>query len=139
MENKTPVTVEVTVKAPVKKVWKYWKEPAHIMMWCYASDDWHTPRSENDLRVGGRFLSRMEAKDGSAGFDFGGEYDEVEENKRIAYTIDDGRKVSVSFSGDDKETRVTETFDPEDVNSLEMQKNGWQAILDNLKKYTENH
>ena len=135
--QRTSITIETTVNAPVEKVWKTWSTPEDIMKWCAASDDWHTTRSENDLRVGGKFVSRMEAKDGSFGFDFGGEYDEVVTNKKIAYTIGDGRKVDISFTANGNETKIVETFDAEDQNSIEMQRGGWQAILDNFKKYTE--
>jgi uncharacterized protein YndB with AHSA1/START domain len=131
------ITVENMVKAPIEKVWEFWTEPKHITKWCNASDDWHTPTAENDLRVGGRFSSRMEAKDGSAGFDFGGVYDAVKTNEYIAYTIDDSRKVEITFSPDGNETKVTEIFEAEAVNPLEMQRSGWQAILDSFKKYTE--
>lgn len=137
MENKTPITVQTTVQAPVEKVWKYWGEPAHIMNWCSASDDWHAPAAENDLRVGGKFFTTMAAKDGSFSFDFGGVYDQVTEHKQIAYTMGDGRTVNVIFSSEGNATKVVETFDPEEINSLEMQQAGWQAILDNFKKYTE--
>jgi uncharacterized protein YndB with AHSA1/START domain len=135
--NKTVLTIKSTVKAPVEKVWKFWTEPAHIKNWNNASDDWHTTRAENDLRVGGKFLSRMEAKDGSFGFDFGGVYDEVKTNELIAYTLGDGRKVKVFFSGKDGETKIESTFEAEGTNPIEMQQGGWQAILDNFKKYTE--
>ncbi|MES2679035.1 MAG: SRPBCC family protein [Bacteroidota bacterium] len=137
--NKTTLTVEATVKAPVEKVWNFWSTPEHIMKWNSASDDWHTPKAENDLRVGGKFLSRMEAKDGSFGFDFGGVYDEVNTNKVIAYTMGDGRKVKNTFTANGNETKVVSTFEAETENSLEMQKGGWQAILDNFKKYTESN
>lgn len=133
----TSITVETTVQAPVKKVWQYFSAPEHIVKWCAASDDWHTPKAENDLRPGGKFLSRMEAKDGSFGFDFGGVYDDVKENELIEYTMGDGRKVSVQFIGNENETKVTEIFDAENTNPIEMQRAGWQAILDNFKKYTE--
>lgn len=137
--NKTQVTVKNTVNAPVEKVWKYWSDPQHITKWCSPSDDWHTPRAENDLRTGGAFVSRMEAKDGSFGFDFGGVYDNVVENKLIEYTIADGRKVVIHFNAKGNETEVVETFDTENMNPVEMQRAGWQAILDNFKKYTENN
>lgn len=91
------------------------------------------------MRVGGKFLSRMEAKDGSVGFDFGGVYDEVKENKQIAYTMDDGRKVEITFSGDGNKTKVVETFETENTNPIELQRDGWQAIMDNFKKYVESH
>lgn len=137
--NKPSITVKNTVKAPVEKVWKYWTQPQHITQWNNASDDWHTPRAENDLRAGGKFSSRMEAKDGSMGFDFGGIYNEVRENEYIAYTLGDERKVEIRFSGNGNETEIVETFEAEDTNPLEMQKSGWQAILDNFKNYTETH
>lgn len=131
------ITVETDIKAPVEKVWKFWTEPVHITKWCSASDDWHTPRAENDLKVGGTFSSRMEAKDGSFGFDFGGIYSEVKPNKEIAYTIGDGRKVKITFVNNGNQTKVIETFETENTNSVEMQRFGWQAILNNFKKYTE--
>ena len=137
--NKTKVTIETTVNAPVEKVWKYWNTPEHIMKWNSASEDWHTPKSENDLRVGGSFSARMEAKDGSFGFDFGGVYDDVQENKYIAYTLGDGRKVNVTFESNGAQTRVVETFVAATDNSVEMQRTSWQAILDNFKKYTESN
>ena len=135
--EKTTITIETTVNAPVEKVWEYWSKPEHITQWCSATDEWHTPKADNDLRVGGSFSSRMEAKDGSMGFDFGGVYDAVEENKTIEYTIGDGRKVKIDFTSSGNETRVVESFDAESTNPVEMQRAGWQAILDNFKKYTE--
>jgi uncharacterized protein YndB with AHSA1/START domain len=136
-DERSPITVETSVNAPVEKVWRMWSEPEHITKWNSASEDWHTPRAENDLRTGGKFNSRMEAKDGSAGFDFGGTYDEVRENEHIAYTMSDGRTVKVGFTADGDKTRVVETFDPESENPRDMQQGGWQAILDNFKKYVE--
>ncbi|MBT2738659.1 SRPBCC family protein [Neobacillus sp. C211] len=135
--NNEKITVKATVHAPVEKVWEYWTEPNHITKWNNASDDWHTPIAENDLTVGGKFLTRMEAKDGSFGFDFGGIYDEVKLNEAISYTMGDGRKVDITFKGHGNETQVIETFDAETTNSIEMQQAGWQAILDNFKKYSE--
>ena len=135
-KNKT-ITVETTVNAPVEKVWQFWTDPEHIIKWNNASDDWHTPHAENDIRTGGKFLSRMEAKDGSYGFDFGGTYDLVETHKLIEYTMGDNRKVRILFSSDGNKTIIKETFDPEDTNSLEMQQSGWQSILDNFRKYSE--
>jgi uncharacterized protein YndB with AHSA1/START domain len=131
------ITVETIINEPVEKVWKYHNDPAHITKWCTPSDDWHTPKAENDLRVGGKFLSRMEAKDGSAGFDFTGTYDEIVPNEKIAYTMDDGRKAAITFEALGNSTHVTVVFDPETMNPPEFQKQGWQAILDNFKKYTE--
>jgi uncharacterized protein YndB with AHSA1/START domain len=131
------ITVETKVQAPLKKVWQYWTVPEHITKWNQASDDWHSPYAENDLRTGGKFLSRMEARDGSFGFDFGGVYDNVKINELIEYTLGDGRKVSVRFTDNGNETRVVEMFEAEDTNPIEMQRGGWQAILDNFKKYVE--
>lgn len=137
--NKQSITIETTIKAPVEKVWKFWSEPEHIKQWSFASDDWHTPYAENDLKAGGKFSSRMEAKDGSFGFDFGGIYDVVTPNEYIAYTLGDDRKVNVVFTEEDGETKVVETFEAESQNPVEMQRGGWQAILDNFKKYVENN
>ena len=131
------ITVEATVIAPVEKVWNNWTDPNHICNWNNASEDWHTPFAQNDLRPGGRFLSRMEAKDGSQGFDFGGVYDEVIFHQVIAYTLGDGRKVKVIFLSQGSATRIVETFDAETTFSVKQQQAGWQAILDNFKKYTE--
>ncbi|MFB9842528.1 SRPBCC family protein [Mucilaginibacter ginsenosidivorans] len=135
--EKTLVTIEAVVNAPVEKVWELWNNPKHVTQWNHASDDWHSPSAENDLRVGGTFLYRMEAKDGSFGFDFGGTYDDVTPNKRLAYTIGDGRKVEVLFDGHGNSTKITSTFEAENQNPVEMQRGGWQAILDNFKKYAE--
>lgn len=138
MENSDQkITVEVTINASINTVWESWTQPQHIINWSFASDDWHSPKAENDLKVGGKFSSRMEAKDGSVGFDFEGKYTAVEDKKTIEYAMSDGREVSISFEDLGGSTKITETFDPESVNSLELQKNGWQAILDNFKKYTE--
>ena len=137
--SETVVTVQANINAPIDKVWDYWTSPSHITRWNSASEDWHTPSAANDLRVGGRFSSRMEARDGSMGFDFGGEYTEVEAFRKLVYKIDDGRQVEVLFSshGDGGPTEVVESFETEDLNSVEMQRGGWQAILDNFKKYVE--
>ena len=120
METKTEtkvITVQTVIKAPVKKVWRLWSEPDHIINWCTATDEWHTPKAENDLKVGGRFLTRMEAKDGSSGFDFTGKYEKVELYKEIDYVIDDGRKVKITFDEKNNETTVMESFDAENINS----------------------
>ena len=137
MPERTAITVETTVNAPAEKVWRLWTESEHIRNWNNASDDWHTPKAVNDLRAGGHFSFTMAAKDGSFGFDFAGVYDEVVENQRIAYTIGDGRKVEVTFKGTGDKTAITETFEAENINSRDMQRQGWQAILDNFKKYAE--
>jgi uncharacterized protein YndB with AHSA1/START domain len=135
--EKTSITVETTVNAPVDKVWKCWSEPEHITKWCAASDDWHAPKASNDLRTGGKFSTTMAAKDGSFSFDFGGEYTKVEKHKLIEYNIEDGRKVKIVFTPEGNKTKVTETFEAESENPVEMQRGGWQAILDNFRKHTE--
>lgn len=135
--NQTRVTVQAVIQAPIEKVWTYWTEPEHITKWNQPSEDWHSPRAENDLRAGGTFLTRMEAKDGSAGFDMGGTYDAVKQHEEIAYTMGDGRRVDISFIAQGDETKVVETFDPENVHPVEFQQAGWQAIMDSFKKYTE--
>ncbi|MDF2836884.1 MAG: polyketide cyclase [Paenibacillus sp.] len=131
------VTVETVIQAPVAKVWSYWTEPDHITKWNQPSEEWHAPRAENDLRAGGAFVTRMEAKDGSMGFDFGGVYDEVKLHETIAYTLGDGRQVEITFVEQGEATKVIEAFDPESENPVEFQKAGWQAIMDSFKRYTE--
>jgi uncharacterized protein YndB with AHSA1/START domain len=135
--SKAAITIEATVKAPVEKVWEYWSEPKHITKWNQASPDWHTPNAENDLRKDGKFKSTMAAKDGSVSFDFEGVYTAVEKYKLIEYAMADGRTVKVIFSSNGPETKVIETFDPETENPIDMQRAGWQAILDSFKQYTE--
>ncbi|KUP20763.1 SRPBCC family protein [Paenibacillus sp. DMB5] len=135
--NKAKVTVQAVIQAPVEKVWTYWTEPVHITKWNQASEDWHAPKAENDLRIGGTFVTRMEAKDGSMGFDFGGTYDVVKQHEAIGYTMEDGRRVDIAFVDKGSETEVIETFDLESTHSAEMQQAGWQAILDHFKAYTE--
>ena len=135
--TKKAITVETTVNAAVEKVWKYWTEPQHIRQWNAASPDWHCPKSENDVRPGGKFSSTMAAKDGSFSFDFEGIHDQVEEHKLIASTMGDGRTMQVRFIPEGNATKVIETFEMESQNSEELQRGGWQAILDNFKKYTE--
>lgn len=136
MENNA-ITIEATVNASKNKTWKYWTEPEHIKQWAFAADTWHAPHAENDLRVGGKFTTTMAAKDGSVSFDFEGTYTEVIENELIAYEMGDGRKVKITFSEQGGETHIVETFDPENENPLEMQREGWQAILNNFKAHTE--
>lgn len=132
------ITVSTEIDAPIDQVWKKFNEPEHITKWCFASTDWHVPQAENDLTIGGKFKTAMAAKDGSFAFDFSGVYTEVKPFERIEYTLDDGRKVKINFEKT-KGTLLTETFEAEQTNSAEMQKNGWQAILDNFKKYVEQH
>ena len=135
--KKTCITVETTVNAPIEKVWNYWTEPAHITQWCQASDDWHAPYADNDLRTNGKFKTTMAATDGSFSFDFEGVYSNVEKHKLIEYEMGEDRKDSVKFEDLGNTTHITETFDPEDTNPIEMQRGGWQAILDNFKNYVE--
>ena len=135
--EKTTLTVEAIVNAPIEKVWDSWTNPEHIIKWNTPSPDWHTPRAENDLRTDGKFLSRMEAKDGSFGFDFGGVYTNVKTNEQISYVIDDGRKVDISFTQSGNTVKIVESFEAEDINPIEMQQGGWQAILNSFKNYTE--
>ncbi len=137
MSNKKSIQVSASINAPLERVWKCWTSPTHIVNWNSPSDDWHTPKAENDVQEGGRFVYRMEAKDGSVGFDFGGTYAEVSEKKKLVYTLDDNRKVTITFEEDEGKVLVTEIFEPEDQNSEEMQQQGWQAILNNFKKYVE--
>ena len=135
--KKTKITVEATVNASVEKVWQYWTEPKHIEQWNHASDEWHTPHAENDLRIEGKFLSRMEAKDGSFVFDFEGTYSELKPFEKIKYVLADGREVEIIFVKNGENIKVTEIFDPENENTIELQQEGWQAILNNFKKYVE--
>lgn len=136
---KTIITVETTVQVPVDKTWELWTKPEHITQWNNASDDWHTPYAENDLRTGGKFLSRMAAKDGSVSFDFTGRYLNVKTNELIVYEIADGRQVQVSFTPVGNSTNIVESFEAEEIHSHELQKGGWQSILNNFKKYAESN
>jgi uncharacterized protein YndB with AHSA1/START domain len=131
-QRKTTIKVSTTVNLPVSKVWKLWTTPEDN-----ASNDWHTVKAENDLRTGGTFSSRMESKDGSAGFDFAGTYKKVILNHQIQYTIADSRRVSILFTGAGNKTIIVESFEAEDINPIEFQKQGWQSILNNFKKYAE--
>ncbi len=137
--NKQAITVECVVQASREKVWAAWTDPKHIVHWTFASNDWHSPIAENDVRTGGRFNTRMEAKNKSVGFDFTGTYKAVKVGELIKYTMDgkDARKVRVEFQEVPEGIKVVETFEPENENSMEMQKSGWQAILNNFKKYAE--
>ena len=137
MNQKQTITIEATIHADIEKVWSCWSKPEHIKHWNSASEDWHTPFAENDFRVGGKFNYRMEAKDGSFGFDFWGTYDEVLPYETIAYTLGDDRRVINTFTTEGKETKVKVAFEAESENSLELQQEGWQSILDHFKRYVE--
>lgn len=133
--ERTSITVETTVPVSPELAWAYWTEPKHIVEWNQASADWHTPRAENDLRVGGKFSSRMESRDGKYGFDFGGVYDAVEPYHTLNSTLGDERKVFVTFEPVASGTRIIETFEAESENTVELQRQGWQAILDSFCSY----
>jgi uncharacterized protein YndB with AHSA1/START domain len=139
MTKETRITVEATVNAGIEKVWKLWNNPEDIMKWNTPDPSWHSPSSENDLTVGGKFKNRMEAKDGSFGFDFEGIYDTVILNQEITYTMGDGRQATTIFTEQEGKTHLATTFDPETENEPEFQKQGWQAILDNFVKYVESN
>jgi len=135
-----PITVEARIHAPVAKVWTHWITPEHIMKWNAASDDWHTPSASNDLRIGGTFKNRMEAKDGSMGFDFAGTYTDIQTHALIAFRFGEGadtREVRVEFEPVEGGTIVRETFTPETTHPIEVQRGGWQSILDRFKSYVE--
>ncbi|MFC4220617.1 SRPBCC family protein [Flagellimonas marina] len=132
------IKISSTIGSGIEKVWECWVLPEHITQWNFASDDWCCPKAENDLRVGGRYLARMEAKDDSFGFDFEAIYDEVEPMKKISYVMTDGRRAITNFESLGNEVKLTTEFDPENQNPIDMQRDGWQAILDNFKKYVEN-
>jgi uncharacterized protein YndB with AHSA1/START domain len=131
------ITVETVVRAPLDKVWRAWNNPDDIKQWNAAQDDWHTTKSSVDLREGGKFSARMEANDGSVGFDFEGEYTRVEPKKAIEYRMSDGREVQVEFAERSGAVLVTETFDAETENEPELQRQGWQAILDSFGRHVE--
>ena len=133
----TMIKIEALVHAPVEKIWAAWTEPQHITNWSFASDDWHAPHAENDLRVDGRFSTTMAAKDGSFSFDFGGVYTEVKPLESIKYTMDDGRVSDITFTQQGNATYIVQNFEAEAENPVELQQGGWQAILNNFKKYAE--
>lgn len=135
----TNITIETTINAPVEKAWAFFTKPEHITQWNFASPEWHCPVAENDLLPGGKFNYRMEARDESFGFDFGGVYDVVDTYKQIEYTLGDARKVRIDFTPQGNTTHITEIFEAEETNPVEMQKAGWQAILDNYKTYVESN
>lgn len=137
MTTATKITVSATANAPLAKVWEAWNNPEDIKQWNTPDPSWHCLASENDLRVGAKFKHRMEARDGSAGFDFEGEYDKVIPQQEITYHMPDGRNVRTGFLAKDGTTTITSTFDAEQENTPEMQQQGWQAILDNFVQHVE--
>ncbi len=137
--EKTKILVQATISAGKNKVWDYYTNPDNIIKWNFATDDWQCPHASNEMHVGGKYSARMEAKDGSFGFDFEAIYDEVVLGEKFCYTLSDGRQVKVTFNKVGDRTEIKVSFDAESENSLEMQKGGWQAILNNFKKYTESN
>lgn len=134
------ITIQATIVADIQKVWNYYTEPAHITQWNFATDDWQCPSASNDMKVGGKYIARMEAKDGSFGFDFEATYNDIKEKEYFLYTMPDNRTVAVTFKEiSDDATSIVIVFDAETINPIEMQRDGWQAILNNFKKYTENN
>lgn len=133
----TKITIQVVVAADRQKVWNCYTQPEHITKWNFATDTWHCPAASNDMRVGGKYLARMEAKDGSFAFDFEAVYNEIVDGEKFTYTMPDNREIQVSFEKMDDKTRVTVTFDPENVNPVDLQRDGWQSILDNFRRYAE--
>lgn len=137
MNDTSPIVVSALVSTPVERVWEYYTVPEHVMKWNHASDDWHCPAATSDFSVGGRFVYTMAAKDGSESFDFGGTFEEIVPLQRIVYVMDDNRRATVTFAPMEDAVEVSVSFDPEDMNSRELQQGGWQAILDNFKQYTQ--
>lgn len=135
--GKDKIIIQAIVSADIEKVWDYYTRPEHITKWNFANDDWQCPHASNDMRVGGKYIARMEAKDGSFGFDFEAVYDEIVGGDRFSYIMPDGREVNVNFNDADGRTEVSISFDAETENSIELQRQGWLAILNNFKKYTE--
>ena len=135
--NTTKITIQAVVAADRQKVWACYTQPEHITKWNFATDTWHCPEASNDMRVGGKYLARMEAKDGSFAFDFEAVYNEIVDGEKFTYTMPDNRVVQVSFEQTDDKTLVTLIFDPENENPVDLQRRGWQSILDNFRKYTE--
>lgn len=131
------ITIETLVRAPINLVWDTWNSPNHVVHWNHASDDWHSPKADNNFVVGGKFVYRMEAKDNSFGFDFSGTYEEIVDKKRVVTRLDDNRLVKTEFHVENDSVRIVETFEAEDQNSIELQREGWSAILNNYKLYTE--
>lgn len=131
------ITIQAVISADRQKVWEYYTQPEHITKWNFADPSWHCPSATNDMKVGGRYIARMEAKDGSIGFDFEATYNEIKAGEKFSYTMTDNRVVEANFKELGEETELTIIFDAENENPVDMQKQGWQSILNNFKKYTE--
>jgi len=137
MKSTSIIEILCDIESDVSTCWEVWTSPKHIVNWNFANSDWHCPSAENDCRTGGFFSWRMEAKDQSMGFDYCGTYSHVEPHQQIDIELEDKRKVTIKFEQIVAKSRVTERFEVEDVNSAELQKQGWQSILDNFKQYIE--
>ena len=137
MEKLAKIKIEIELNHDIDKVWRYFTEPEHIVNWYYASDDWQCPSAINNLSVGSKFNFRMEAKDKSFGFDFEGEYLKVAIHDELEYILSDGRMINIFFKSIDNKVTLTEIFDPDEVNPIEMQREGWLSILRNFKRYIE--
>lgn len=135
--NVTEISIYAEIDVPIKLAWELWHTPIHIKEWYTASEEWATSEAENNFKEGGKFSYRMEAKDGTVDFDFSGKYDKIENHRFISYTLDDGRKVDVRFRKTDTDTIIIQKFQPETENPLKIQKEGWQAILNNFKRYAQ--
>ena len=131
------ITVEAIIEAPIETVWNFWTKPEHVMHWNFASKDWHCPKATSDFNIGGEFHYSMAAKDGSVEFDFCGTFTKIIDQSFIEIFLEDGRELNIQFESEGSSTKIIETFEPEEVNSMELQKQGWQAILDNFKTYAE--
>lgn len=132
------ITVHTSLNLPKSKAWEYYTNPKHIVNWNFADPGWHCPKAINDMKVGGIFNARMEARDGSFGFDFEVTYTEIKEGEGFTYEFGE-RLATITFDEKENTTEINVVFDPETENSIELQKNGWQAILNNYKNYTENN
>lgn len=135
--TKTTISIEAIINAPVEKVWQNWTSTSAITKWNSASPEWYTPQANHDLQPGGRFTYRMEARDGSFGFDFGGVFDVVKPNEYLETTLDDGRKVKTTLTSKGNETHLSQIFEAEETHTIEQQRQGWQNILDSFKDYVE--
>jgi uncharacterized protein YndB with AHSA1/START domain len=131
------ITVEAIIEAPIETVWNFWTKPEHVMHWNFASKDWHCPKATSDFNIGGEFHYSMAAKDDSVAFDFCGTFTKIIDQSFIEIFLEDGRELNIQFESEGSSTKIIETFEPEEVNSMELQKQGWQAILDNFKQYVE--
>ena len=136
---KTQIAIQTTVNIPFEEAWKFYTLPEHITGWNFAHPSWHCPSASNDLQVGGKYHARMEARDGSFGFDFVGVYSLIEPYSQLTYTLEDGRTVNIRFNQIGDATTIEILFDPENENPIELQRDGWQAILNNYRAYAESN